>query len=700
MALEAVGLGLGATQFAAELAVTIVKLKRLWDEVQDVPDHIQSILEELEDVDLILQDVEEQVNRDEIPDELKSTVLPRVLRSTQRAYRALEDLVESLDRQIVSSRGFRRRLVSVRVVVKKPVLEKMESQLRRALDILNMAINSYTMAYTRISSQVIISRLPMHAPLQHEPAKHVQLTTTNTTAPPEVDDAKKNNVEDLTRIRTIYPGTSWFGRIGFVLSSKDRYEFALQTPSWLAGSIYSVMVERSLHGWKTELRVHNVIQSWKDVGEINPVLEADDTSALLGFLLHERLPLLTRDQDGFTLLDLASSNGSVRTFGKLIELGLSGYILDNRWNGVLNSRMDYWIYKLYIDALCRTEHIAQQRFAHAMIDILSLLLPYDTENRIGKLDIFANLIVSGRLVDMKRYREKFLPDLSLADRLRCSRLLLSRHPIRMYEFRALLPECWPAQAGEFELSSPAIVELSRTYGCSIVHSLAVGMGLSRSKAEHTQPTSNDSIRCSMMRQCLAEDPAALHCLERDFSTCPSPGWESCGGLQTPLASYLRSAIRAHVFDKTPLHKLGGVLNDTLQRWLSIVQDQVGDNLLAYGREELRLYKDVDMPNGLMNLDTWLHKRQLRVIGITFGRSPNNWTLWWAHEYEEYAGDFWNLIEGSSQHQLPGSWPVDLEGDLRDDADDKEEWAFEQEPMSWTWAEVTSKIARTQFATVR
>ncbi|KAM0595916.1 hypothetical protein ACHAPN_004956 [Verticillium nonalfalfae] len=144
MALEAVGLGLGATQFAAELAVTIVKLKRLWDEVQDVPDHIQSILEELEDVDLILQDVEEQINRDEIPDELKSTILPRVLRSTQRAYRALEELVESLDRQIVSSRGFRRRLVSVRIVIKKPVLEKMESQLRRALDILNMAINSYT----------------------------------------------------------------------------------------------------------------------------------------------------------------------------------------------------------------------------------------------------------------------------------------------------------------------------------------------------------------------------------------------------------------------------------------------------------------------------------------------------------------------------------------------------------------------------
>ncbi|RNJ55160.1 hypothetical protein D7B24_008938 [Verticillium nonalfalfae] len=216
MALEAVGLGLGATQFAAELAVTIVKLKRLWDEVQDVPDHIQSILEELEDVDLILQDVEEQINRDEIPDELKSTILPRVLRSTQRAYRALEELVESLDRQIVSSRGFRRRLVSVRIVIKKPVLEKMESQLRRALDILNMAINSYTMAYTRISSQVIINRLPLPAPPQSGPARHGQVITTIEPVPQEVDIAKKTTPEEVARLQAAFVDARprWFHTTG------------------------------------------------------------------------------------------------------------------------------------------------------------------------------------------------------------------------------------------------------------------------------------------------------------------------------------------------------------------------------------------------------------------------------------------------------------------------------------------------------
>ncbi|KAM0329185.1 hypothetical protein ACHAQA_004483 [Verticillium albo-atrum] len=154
MPLDAIGLGLGATQFAAEIAVTIVKLKRLWDEVQDVPDHIQFILSELEEVEFVLEDLEAQIKCDEVPAELQAQVLPRVLRSTQRASEALQKNLQTLNDQLTQSKGLRRKFVSMRVVIKKPMLEKMEGQLRTALNLLNLAVNTYTMQVPRAVCRV------------------------------------------------------------------------------------------------------------------------------------------------------------------------------------------------------------------------------------------------------------------------------------------------------------------------------------------------------------------------------------------------------------------------------------------------------------------------------------------------------------------------------------------------------------------
>ncbi|UQC88535.1 uncharacterized protein CLUP02_14060 [Colletotrichum lupini] len=64
----------------------------------------------------------------------------------------------------------------------------------------------------------------------------------------------------------------------------------------------------------------------------------------------------------------------------------------------------------------------------------------------------------------------------------------------------------------------------------------------------------------------------------------------------------------------------------------------------------------------------------------------HWKLWWTYEYEDYAGEFWDMVQDEAS-KVPGAW-VDDSWDP-DDYDD-EEWdrweAWEKEqppPLIWS-----------------
>ncbi|KAM0329485.1 hypothetical protein ACHAQA_004794 [Verticillium albo-atrum] len=143
MALEAIGLGFGAASFAADLTVAIFKLKQLWNEVKEVPDEVESILENLEAVGLTLKNLEKQLSHDAIPPELRDHVLSSPLRFARRAHTSLQEVIDTLNTELRGSKGIRKRFTSVKAVLRKPTLQQLERKLKFALNTLLLAVQNF-----------------------------------------------------------------------------------------------------------------------------------------------------------------------------------------------------------------------------------------------------------------------------------------------------------------------------------------------------------------------------------------------------------------------------------------------------------------------------------------------------------------------------------------------------------------------------
>lgn len=136
------------------------------------------------------------------------------------------------------------------------------------------------------------------------------------------------------------------------------------------------------------------------------------------------------------------------------------------------------------------------------------------------------------------------------------------------------------------------------------------------------------------------------------------------------------------------------LRAILKAWLSLLQ-QLGVDLAAYGEEEWRLFQSTrrrnkcerpwDVWHGTQphscyegsiycfkgNYDDWLNLDDLdscpTLFSFSYGAALADWEIWEAHPGDQYAGQFWTMIEqvGFSLEgkdfcgqEMPGGWLED------------------------------------------
>ncbi|KAK1636280.1 hypothetical protein BDP81DRAFT_450184 [Colletotrichum phormii] len=133
----------------------------------------------------------------------------------------------------------------------------------------------------------------------------------------------------------------------------------------------------------------------------------------------------------------------------------------------------------------------------------------------------------------------------------------------------------------------------------------------------------------------------------------------------------------------------GLQAATLLEWVAILSSSDVE-LLDYGREESYMYEQ-GFTTVQQRWAPWSRgtsgRTRFSLIGITYGSRPKHWRIWWAYEYEDYAGEFWNMVQDEA-HKMPGAW-VDDSWDPDDY--DHEEWdmweAWEKEqPTPLIWSE--------------
>src|SRR3569833_3360963 len=122
---EALGIaasGSAVAQAAGSAAGIVLKLKRLWDDIKDVPESIQDLMEQIEYLGLALSEAEELLGYN--PGQ--AALSPPSKRAAQqcldyyrKSWQNLSHLVDELSAQINSNSRVGRKLVHLKFVLKK-----------------------------------------------------------------------------------------------------------------------------------------------------------------------------------------------------------------------------------------------------------------------------------------------------------------------------------------------------------------------------------------------------------------------------------------------------------------------------------------------------------------------------------------------------------------------------------------------------
>ncbi|KAF4912403.1 hypothetical protein CGCVW01_v011147 [Colletotrichum viniferum] len=301
---EALGLASGViavVDVATKVGGASIKLKRLWDEVNEVPSALLEKAELVQGWDELFEQAELQLATQTLPSLVNNKML--LQKSAKKARCILAELQVMIDgflEQSTIGRRYRRKVGSTKVVLRKSEVKALDEKLDEALTQFQMAQSLYTMATLMYNPILAIENQSPHSPDKHQ---------STSDSPTARSDSGDESADDEVIYTTSEPQINFpvsasrtvVGRARFTLGSRGGFQFSLRTPDWLSSSVYSVIASRSIAGWSLHLGAHEVIPTFADIGLIAH-FENDDALAIFRFLDENKMTPYVRDMDGQGLL--------------------------------------------------------------------------------------------------------------------------------------------------------------------------------------------------------------------------------------------------------------------------------------------------------------------------------------------------------------------------------------------------------------
>lgn len=146
--LGAVASGLAVAEVGLKVGGTVWRLKKLWQEVHQVPATIQDMMRQVEMMDPILSDHETTLGNQSIALSSQLPTLNTVPAISSAAYcrEALIDLrrlVDDLDGAVESEKRSRRTVARMRVVLKRDTIKGFQDRLEKAIRLVQATQVSY-----------------------------------------------------------------------------------------------------------------------------------------------------------------------------------------------------------------------------------------------------------------------------------------------------------------------------------------------------------------------------------------------------------------------------------------------------------------------------------------------------------------------------------------------------------------------------
>ncbi|KAK8025283.1 hypothetical protein PG990_003106 [Apiospora arundinis] len=143
----------------AEVLGAVFKLKRLWDEIKNVPKTIADLMMQIECLDPAIWEAETHFANTGLPPELWDDAAARKSANCCRiALQKLTDLVSDLAVQVNSARRMNSKLAYLKVLLKKDDLRVLEKRLETAVRMLQSAQNGYMITLLKLQPDIIVAK--------------------------------------------------------------------------------------------------------------------------------------------------------------------------------------------------------------------------------------------------------------------------------------------------------------------------------------------------------------------------------------------------------------------------------------------------------------------------------------------------------------------------------------------------------------
>ncbi|KAK4444492.1 hypothetical protein QBC34DRAFT_442455 [Podospora aff. communis PSN243] len=267
--LGVVASGIAVGQAVATLGHAIFAVKRLCDELNEIPEKIAYLLEELEILNPIVSDVEGGLSA---PIETASgpwndAAARRAVLSCQRASSALEGVASSLQRRISAASGARKKVASLRALLKKDEVKLLEQRLESAIRILMVAQNCQLTAMVRSQPELIVRRLeatalvfpaqltgplPLDSETQNADCVHSHPSPKERYHTDSKDDDRHSETYGLTEG---WPQPRRTGQLAFRMRP-GGFHLRAVSPSigWTVQQSWELLLSRSYLGWEVHLQ--------------------------------------------------------------------------------------------------------------------------------------------------------------------------------------------------------------------------------------------------------------------------------------------------------------------------------------------------------------------------------------------------------------------------------------------------------------
>jgi hypothetical protein len=131
--------GIGIASLAIQVGDSILKLKSFWEAVKEAPEDIKHLIDEIEILSLVLSEIGKESDEGEEPP-IASALASKCQELCRGGLGALQDVVHELGSEMKK----RKRVGSVKAVLKKETVDKLKDRLRSAQLLLMLSNITYT----------------------------------------------------------------------------------------------------------------------------------------------------------------------------------------------------------------------------------------------------------------------------------------------------------------------------------------------------------------------------------------------------------------------------------------------------------------------------------------------------------------------------------------------------------------------------